>query len=210
MRLRLSAAHELPEELPEGENVLWQGAPGWWAMARSLHIRLVGGYFAILLAWFLLERVIRAPHDHWVGLIKVSSLAGFTILLFAVYALLIARTSSYTITNRRLVLQVGVALPISFNIPFDQVQSAAILERGNGSGDIVITLGPAERLSYVGLWPHVRSGKPGGPAPMLRALTDVAPVSRLLSRLLAESVVATAAFDMGDALEVRQEMTVAA
>jgi hypothetical protein len=42
----------LPEKLPEGENLLWQGSPDWRALARSaFHVRKVALYFALLLAW---------------------------------------------------------------------------------------------------------------------------------------------------------------
>ena len=46
------AAHGLPEQLPAGEKVLWQGAPHWQTLARdALHLRLLAVYFSVLLAW---------------------------------------------------------------------------------------------------------------------------------------------------------------
>jgi len=42
----------LPEKLPEGEHILWQGAPDVRALAReALGVRWVAGYFAILTIW---------------------------------------------------------------------------------------------------------------------------------------------------------------
>jgi len=42
----------LPEHLPRGETLLWQGSPDWRGLARSaFHVRKVAVYFAILLAW---------------------------------------------------------------------------------------------------------------------------------------------------------------
>ena len=36
--------------LPEGERVLWQGAPSWRGVARrTLHTRKIAGYFAALI-----------------------------------------------------------------------------------------------------------------------------------------------------------------
>ncbi len=46
------AAPGLPEPLPAGERILWQGGPQWGAVAvRILHVRAVALYFAVLLAW---------------------------------------------------------------------------------------------------------------------------------------------------------------
>ena len=46
------AARGLPEALPEGEVQLWQGSPDARLLARqALHLDVVAGYFALLLAW---------------------------------------------------------------------------------------------------------------------------------------------------------------
>lgn len=42
----------LPETPPEGERILWQGAPAPWALAKSaLAAHWVGGYFGLLAVW---------------------------------------------------------------------------------------------------------------------------------------------------------------
>ena len=42
----------LPGDLPEGEHILWQGAPSWKRLARdAFKTRWVAGYFAALLLW---------------------------------------------------------------------------------------------------------------------------------------------------------------
>ena len=42
----------LPELLPQGERILWQGAPAWKPLAlRALHVRAVLAYFALLFVW---------------------------------------------------------------------------------------------------------------------------------------------------------------
>ena len=53
-----SAEHEfeaelgLPEPLPKGERMLWQGSPEWRILARdALHTRQLSIYFAVLLGW---------------------------------------------------------------------------------------------------------------------------------------------------------------
>ena len=46
------AAHGLPEPLPPGEKLLWQGAPDWRTLAReALHVRKVAAYFGVLVIW---------------------------------------------------------------------------------------------------------------------------------------------------------------
>ena len=47
----------LPEDLPRGEALLWQGSPAWRNLAVStFHVRKVLAWFAILLAWGFVSR----------------------------------------------------------------------------------------------------------------------------------------------------------
>ena len=188
-RFAVGSAHELPEELPPDENVLWQGAPGWWPLTRSLHLGVVAVYFGALLAWYVADKVLKGVHGSWHELLLLTGLASVPPLLLLVYAWLVARTTSYTLTTRRLVVQVGVALPISFNIPYACIEAASLRPRRGGAGDIAISLLASKRLSYVALWPHVRGGHAGsGAEPVLRAVPDVQRIGRMLSRLLEGSV----------------------
>ncbi|MEL6410051.1 MAG: hypothetical protein AAFQ38_06600, partial [Pseudomonadota bacterium] len=42
----------LPEKLPEGETILWQGRPDGWALTRdALNLNWVLGYFALIALW---------------------------------------------------------------------------------------------------------------------------------------------------------------
>ena len=44
--------HGLPERLPAGEKLLWQGAPGAWRLAvQAFHFRKLAIYFLAMLAW---------------------------------------------------------------------------------------------------------------------------------------------------------------
>ena len=46
----------LPEMPPEGEVILWQGRPNWWALSKeSLNLYWVLGYFVLLAAWRFLS-----------------------------------------------------------------------------------------------------------------------------------------------------------
>ena len=42
----------LPERLPAGERMLWQGGPRWQTLARrAFHVRKVAAYFGFLMLW---------------------------------------------------------------------------------------------------------------------------------------------------------------
>ena len=42
----------LPERLPDGERLLWQGAPDWRALARqAFHVRGLAIYFGAIVAY---------------------------------------------------------------------------------------------------------------------------------------------------------------
>ncbi len=168
----------LPGALPAGESILWQGAPDWWLLAqRAFHLRSVALYFALLIAG-------RAA---FVGVAEAAlEFAPFALASFALLtglAALTARTTVYTITNRRLVLRFGVALPKAINIPFAIVAGGALKSYGGG-GDIAVTLTPPNAINYFLLWPHARPWKLMAPEPALRALTDAQSVKAILSEAL--------------------------
>jgi len=116
----------------------------------------------------------------------VFSLIGLGLLTGV--AALAARSTLYTITNRRIVLRQGIALSSSLNLPLVKLHSANLRDRGDGSGDIALVLLPGERVSYLWLWPHVRSLRITRPQPMLRSLTDANEAGRILSRAFAAVV----------------------
>lgn len=184
----------LPEHLPPGEEMLWQGAPRWSALARrAFHVRKVAVYFAIILVWRIFadlsagettgEVVVGAL---WITALALVSIGGLLLLAWAM-----ARSTVYTITTRRLVMRFGVALPMIVNFPFAQIHSAQMKRHRDETGDIPIVLVASTRTSYTVLWPHVRPWHFTKPQPMLRAIPDVARVAGILSdalnRYLAQS-----------------------
>ena len=129
---------------------------------------------------------------------------GLALGLLGVIGLLIARTSVYTITDRRVVMRIGVVLSITFNLPFKQIESAAVRHRGNaGAGDIVLSLSGADRIAYLHLWPHVRPWQMKRTQPMLRALANVDEVAKVLATALKLQQQAPAAAVRPQALPVR-------
>ena len=201
----------LPSQLPPGEQILWQGAPKWLSLARhAFHIRLIAGYFALLILWRVAGPLIAG---HGVLFAATQGLSGLTLAaagigLFSFFAWLIARTTTYTITNRRVVITYGMALPKSVNLPFSRLEAADLRVNAEGTGDIVLKLPEQVRLSYLLLWPHVHGGKNGRAEPVLRGIADPRDVARLLSEAIGQTVpqgelVVTAA-PVHEALETMQ------
>ena len=178
----------LPETLPQGERILWQGGPAWWPLAlRALHVRLVLGYCAFLMAWSLAADLY-AGVSLGAALLTASKVLPIAVAVcgfLAIYAWLVQRSTVYTITNRRVVLRYGVALPMTLNLPYAIVESAALKTYRDGTGDIPLVLNQDEHVSYFLLWPNVRPWRAAKPQPMLRAVPDAESVARTLSEALA-------------------------
>jgi hypothetical protein len=178
------------EPLPDGERVLWQGAPDTLDIAvRVLHVRKVAAYFAVILA-MRVAWLMSAGAGLSAAVAASSTLFGLAALaccLMVLYAYAIARTSIYAITNRRIFMRIGVALPIFLNLPFEGVDSADLLVRRGHSGDIALKLTPGTRIAYLHLWPHARPWQLTQPQPMLRCLADVEAVASVLAPALAQA-----------------------
>ena len=174
----------LPGDLPEGETILWQGAPRWTRLAcQAFHVRAVSAYFVLMLAWRTAS-AIRAGADPRAALqatLSVAPVAVIAVGLLTLFAWLNARTTVYTITNKRIVLRFGIALTKAINLPFTVIQSGALKASTDGSGDLAVTLKAPNKLAFLQMWPHVRPWKASFPQPTLRAIPDAAAVSRILA-----------------------------
>ncbi|HEX7718597.1 MAG TPA: photosynthetic complex putative assembly protein PuhB [Woeseiaceae bacterium] len=177
----------LPEELPAGESIVWQGSPEWRNLAFSgLHMRKIAIYFLLIFVmrqWLLMEEQAGLVENLQSGM-WFAILASLVVALLGISAWLIARSTLYTITTRRIVMRFGVALPMTINLPFSQLEAAGIRRRANGNGDIPLLPVAGNRLSYVVLWPHVRPLQLSRVQPMLRAIPDVEEVAERLATAL--------------------------
>ena len=184
------AEYGLPEALPKGEKLLWQGSPDWRVMAReAMHVRSLAVYFAVLLLWRGVTLVEGGASALQVAT-TVGILTALAIVALGVLSLmgwLIAKTSVYTITDQRVVMRVGVVLTITFNLPYRTIESAGLRLNKDGSGDIPLTLAGADRIAFVHLWPHVRPWQVKRTQPMLRALPQAEAVAQLMAQALAAS-----------------------
>lgn len=177
----------LPAHLPEGEEIKWQGAPDQGAIAKNvLHRNKIAAYFIIVTAW----KFGTTLYDGGTMLAAVSS-ATFMIILGCIvmamiwwFARAVERTTIYTITNQRVVMRFGVALPVTFNYPFKQVVSADVQHVGNDTGTIALSLKEHTKISWAILWPHARPWKLAKPEPAMRLVGDVNRVSQILAKQL--------------------------
>lgn len=187
------AALGLPEALPHGETLLWQGRPDWRVLAvDALHWRKLALYFALLLGWQALT--VRADGGD-AGAAALAALRGLPLALLALglvalMALLMARSAVYTLTNRRIVMRIGIVLSVSFNLPFSQIAGAELRARRGGYGDIALTLAGSQRIAWLHLWPHVRPWRLKRTQPMLRAVPDAQRVGALLAQAAKERAAA--------------------
>ncbi|MCX7375019.1 MAG: photosynthetic complex putative assembly protein PuhB [Alphaproteobacteria bacterium] len=178
----------LPERLPEGETLLWQGRPEWRGFAsRAMGLKGFAAYFlgllAVQLAWGI---AAGHPLSGIVFGMSVLFVMGAVVIgLLALVGWLSARSALYTVTSKRVVLRVGIALPMTINIPFAVVDSLARREHADGTEDLVLKIMRPHRLSWVALWPHCRVPKLFSPEPMLRAIPVQASAAQVLARALA-------------------------
>ena len=177
----------LPEELPPGEMLLWQGAPDWKTIAtKALHIRGTAIYFALLLTWYAVSKLNagEAPFDVMLSWGRLGLCALAALSLIGAYAWASAKTTLYTVTSRRVVMRVGVALPMVLNLPFVKIESVDLKTFAGGSGDIALTLPAKERVAYLMLWPHVQPWRLARARPMLRGLPQASAAAQILGRAL--------------------------
>jgi hypothetical protein len=177
------AAHGLPAPLPPGETLLWQGAPDWRLLARhAFHVRKLVGYFGLILG---LRIALHLAQGESLRLALGSSatlalLAAAAVGMAALMGWLASRSTVYTVTDRRVVMRVGVVLTVTFNIPFKRIEAAALHRLESGAGDIALSVDTGTRIAYAHLWPHARPWRLKRTEPMLRCVPDASEVARLL------------------------------
>lgn len=182
------APRGLPGPLPKGEQLLWQGGPSWKHVAiRVMHVRKLAIYFAILSAIALVRSIMVETQQMWWSLFALLFLGTVTLTMLSVFAYYVAQTTVYTVTEKRVVLRIGVAISMSLNLPFTMIESADLRLFADGSGDIPLLLTGETRVGYITLWPHARPWKTRRVQPMMRSVPDAARVAQLLARALAAS-----------------------
>lgn len=179
----------LPAVPPEGERILWQGSPNWRGLAlRSFHVRKVAFYFAVLVAW----TGVSGAHDGnaagavLTDMAMLLPLGAAGVALLALFGWMYARTTIFTITSRRVVMRFGIALPMTVNLPFKQIEGAELRRCTDGTGDLALQLAKGNRAAYFHIWPFVRPWRITRPQPLLRALVRADEVAETLAQALSD------------------------
>ena len=178
----------LPSDIPPGERILWHGRPRWISLARRAYrADFVTAYFVALMVWNASSEASAGWLAAALAAAKTAGLGAAALAILAGLALLSARAALDVVTSRRLVLKVGVALPVFINIPFNDIESAAARVFADGTGDIPVALKKGRRIGYFLLWPHARPLRLLSPQPCLRGVADAAIIADTLSRALREA-----------------------
>ena len=174
----------LPELLPKGEVILWQGRPNWLRLTiELLNLWWVIGYFGLLAAWRFLTVIDYMPlGTAFSASIPFLFVAAFVGLLLCGVGYIQAKATLYTITNRRVVMRIGAALTLTLNLPFTKIDNAAVAKKRGGFGNIAFETSGDTKFSFFVLWPHARSWYFGKPQPTLKCIPDIEKVSSILGQ----------------------------
>ena len=171
-------------DLPKGESVLWRGKPDWRHLALdAFYAPWVLLYFVGIGTWHLSTTL----HD---GGSRADALAAASVViiplvislsLVVLLAWLSARSTVFTLTDRRIVMCYGVALPALINVPLNSIQSLKLRRGFLGRGDIAFSLPREGRLSFHQIWPYARPWHLFPASPMLRSMPDVDGLAMIFS-----------------------------
>jgi Bacterial PH domain len=180
----------VPGVLPAGERLLWQGGPEWHSFfQRALPLRAVLGYFGLLAGWRFVSGLTET------GSLQFAAVSAFWIVplcltvvaIMAAFSYAVARTTLYTITEKRVIFRFGLAVPVAINVPFAKIATADLNIFADGTGHIPLKIFGVDRFSFFLLWPHARGWQITHPQPMLKSVSDCAKVADILSAALAAS-----------------------
>lgn len=173
----------LPEALPEGEHILWQGSPAPLRLARdALGLTWVAGYFIVLTIWRVGVSSTFVPFGeavaHGVPFLVVGTLA---CLLIYGLAFMQAKSAVYTLTNKRVAMRIGAALTMTLNLPYTQIGNAGLDVKKSGHGSLAFELIGDTRFSYIMTWPHVRPWHMSKTQPSFRSIPDAQNVAAIFA-----------------------------
>jgi len=173
----------LPERPPEGEVILWQGQPNWLRLTvDSLNVWWILAYFIFLFLWRFISVSDLMPIDQALLVsFPFLGLALVVTLLLMLIGFIQAKATVYTITNKRVVMRIGAALTLTLNLPFTEIENAAIASSSKNFGSIAIDTKKHAKFSFLVLWPHVRAWHFKKPQPSLRCIPNAAEVAEILA-----------------------------
>jgi Bacterial PH domain len=175
----------LPEALPADEKLLWQGSPDVRAMMlRVFHVRKMAVYFGVILA---LRATMVLYGGGSIGDAAIACVWLMPLVLFAIgmlwlVAYLSARNTVYSLTDKRVVMRIGIVLTLTFNLPYRSIAAAGVKVGTDDIGNIILTLNGKDKIAYVHLWPHARPWRLAQPEPMLCCVNNAPHVAALLTQ----------------------------
>ncbi|MEE4204348.1 MAG: photosynthetic complex putative assembly protein PuhB [Halieaceae bacterium] len=179
----------LPEQLPAGEYIVWQGRPDARAVARRVfytwHLAV---YFSLLIALHVVYRLMDGAllADILLDSAWQAGLAAIAMGVLTGVASLYAKGTIITFTNRRMVMRSGIAVPMIVNIPWCNVAGAGLHVHNDGTGDFLLTPSDDQRLYYFMLWPFVRPLGFRPVQPLLRGIREPEAVAQQLADIIRE------------------------
>lgn len=173
----------LPEKLPKDEHILWQGSPDPYRLAcEAMKLRWIAGYFVVLALWRAgvssADYPLAVALSHAIPFLVIGTVA--CGILFGV-AYIQARSTVYTLTNKRVAMRIGAALTMTLNLPYAWIGTAQLEQHKSGHGTIAFELIGETRLSYLMTWPHVRPWRIARTQPALRCIPDAQSVARIFA-----------------------------
>jgi len=179
----------LPADIPAGERVLWFGKPETISLwRRGYRADWVAAWFGVMTVWnFVSTTVDSGAFAGFVASLNTLGFACVALAILSFLAWLSARTSLYVITERRIVIKSGIALPIFFNVPFKQIGAANVRAFADRTGDVTVALVDNQRIPYLALWPSARPLRFTRIEPALRSIPQPRQVADTLARALAEA-----------------------
>ena len=179
----------LPADLPPGERVLWFGRPepvSLWR--RAYRADWISVWFVGIAAWNFAS--LAQSYGALAGFVSALRTLGFGAAALAIIAALAwasARTTLYVVTERRIIVKSGLALPMFINVPFKQIVAASVRSYADGTGEVTVGVVEGERIPYLALWPSARPLRFARPEPALRCIADPRRVAETIARALAEA-----------------------
>ena len=171
-----------PESVPTSEKVIWQGRPCPLLIARRIFFlpHLVFYFFMMSFLSLLFQIDILTTKDLLIDFLSNMLLGSVAIFLLLAISYLVSSTTVYSITDKRLVMRIGIVLNLSLNIPLNKIHLAESRAYADKSGDISLELTPGNKIAYLHLWPHCRPWFFSAPRPRLSCLKEVDMVAMLL------------------------------
>jgi len=180
------AALGLPEVLPRNEYIVWQGRPAWQQLAfEAFHVRKITVYFAIMVLLQLIHLIDNntALPELAKSIATSVALAFLSLALLTWGAYLSAQATMYTLTNKRIIMRIGIVLSLTFNLPLKKITACDLQLQKNKTGNLALGIASESPIGWLNLWPHVRAWRVASPQPVLRCVPQ--------AQALAEQILST-------------------